>query len=331
MKYLNNTDLYFRIGDIDTGLTPTNANQAYTIQVMDKNNHSTILKRYDGQIFYYTNNQRIYYDFLVDMCITELDLSAQPHSESVIPVADVMITFSGHTKTDVVARFNLSDFVLSSEADAIVYPSTATTVVNVSPEMFRCDTPKVVYGQNYPAIVYTGSYTPVQTDTVDCACMTSYAMIKNGVYVFPFTEDEDIELIKAVVPSKSVMSSLSLPRTCNPHYMLVWYDPQGFFQSQPFWGSKEESYTHNSVTNLHRYETKYQTQDKRNWTLKSDWVRNQKTYESLFISPVIWLYDTKTCKYHKVLVTKNTFAESRSRKPYKFNITVTNDHSTIYK
>lgn len=100
---------------------------------------------------------------------------------------------------------------------------------------------------------------------------------------------------------------------CPSRYYLQWQDRMGGFQSQPF----NEHYT---------YSEKFDTQNiidyigrKRvssisvtpTFKIRTDWIKEDlyPYYESIFTSPVLFLYDTKEDKRYSVLVTDSEYTE----------------------
>lgn len=334
MKFINQNNLYFRLGDIaPSGTTPTNDTFAYTLKVINGYDGTTQMKSYTGQIFFYSLDQKIYYDFLVDMALTDFDLTVNPQKKEFVPIVNVTFADSNNTITAMtqVSRTVITDDMVQSTVENYILP-TGGTVCLVNPSYFGCDMPQYLINQYYPQLLYTGSFQPQGGEIIQCGCEQQYNIVKeNTIYNFPMGSFDSDKIAVEIPTVTGTEPMYELRQYCDAPYTLIWYDPQGFFQSQPFYGSEKDNYTHNSLTNLNGYEGKYETQEKRTWSLKSELVTNQKTYRSLFTSPVIWLYVGETGKYHRVLVTDTNWSESRSKKAFRFSVTVNNNISTIYK
>lgn len=344
MKYLNNNDLYFRIGDIDTGLTPTNANQSYNILITNKNDSTVVLKEYNGQIFYYSNDQKIYYDFLVDMMIGSDFTLPMTGDTTVIPIVTATITIGTYSLSEDVARFHKPEWLTETDYEILINPTEYPLMawdyrflygITDLDYIHKYEIPKISVGMQYPAICYTGDLA-IGNDRFRFGGHTATKNVPlkpNTVYTCDVVEYEEMQnaYVSLSRPGVSYIDILNLKYECNAPYILQWYDPIGFFQSQPFYGSESENYVHNTITNLQGAESKYQTQEKRNWILKSDYVKDQRMFQSLFVSPVIYLFDVEKQKYHRVLIENSDYNYTRSKKPFRFSVTLKADKSTIYR
>lgn len=96
---------------------------------------------------------------------------------------------------------------------------------------------------------------------------------------------------------------------CPARYYLQWRDRFGSWQSQPFKDNatySEDIENKESVTYTDS-RRKYNVQVQPKWKINSDWItdRNYIYYESIFVSPVVILYDTKTDMNYEVIVKDN--------------------------
>ena len=87
---------------------------------------------------------------------------------------------------------------------------------------------------------------------------------------------------------------------CPADYYLIWMDRSGAYQCQPFTKkvSRTENITTTTVMNMLDESRPAITTIKNTWTLNSDWLNKDEynAFESLFVSPYLYLYDTKIDK-----------------------------------
>lgn len=326
MKYLNDDNLFFRMGDIQ-GLTPTNANQNYNITVYEAG-LPNIINQYDGQIFFHSLDQKIAYDYLLRIMIENIDIEniSYPHSQKIIPIVDVVFTVGSDSYSETVGLYYKPEGMSDSEMDVLIAPPDPNTT-NFYPALMGCENPVVGFNQKYPAIVNIHEFVPTG-ETVQIDDDMSYEINDyTSLYLFEIADDVNI-----IATTDSLQDNdYPVKMTCDAPYTLMWYDVRGFFQSQAFYGTESDNFTHNSVTNLEGKETKYQTQERREWNIQSDWVQSPKTYWSLFMSPVIWLFDIEKQKYFRVLITSTNYQHKVNRKPFRFNVTLKLNKSNIYR
>lgn len=101
--------------------------------------------------------------------------------------------------------------------------------------------------------------------------------------------------------------------TCSRDYYLIWKDRLGGFQSQPFDKNItfSEDLTTENVTN-YKGTTKYSNiQSQPKWIINSNWISDNLLpyYESIFVSPIIMLFDSREDKVYNVNVTDKTYTE----------------------
>lgn len=323
MKYLNNKDLYFQAG-LEFGPTPTKGIVKYEIRLFDVLDQVNPFKTYYGSFFYYDTSQRIYYDFLL------YSINSEP--SGFIP---------GHVKYHGVINVDLYDnqgTQLDTESVSLVErfrgsglgDSTYYSIGSISiPIPSNQDLPKVSLGQTY--WVSTFYYNLLSTGILRSGTTTYNVSAGAGTYNFNVAASSDNKF-NIITGTTTEPKTLSLDIVCSP-YMLVWWDSQGYWQSQPFSGAEYDNFKSAQRKNL-RYETiKYHTTIEKRWDLKSDWVKKPFTYYSLFTSNQVWLYDftgSSTVVY-KVIPKDNDFRLSQRIEPFKFEITVENDTTYNFK
>lgn len=100
---------------------------------------------------------------------------------------------------------------------------------------------------------------------------------------------------------------------CKSRYYLLWQDRYGSYQSQPFEGKMEysESLVPSEIQNYNNKRFKNGVQVQPKWQLSSGWLKEKMFvyYESIYVSPILRLYDTKTGHEYDVIVTDKGYIE----------------------
>lgn len=320
MKYLNSTNLYFAASDLGAALnTQTN----YTLQVVNNaTSPATIVRTYSGAIFYYSGTQRIYYDFLLRNIDGAVDLATSDIlAKCDIQLYDETDTMVAHELVCMVERtFGMSDGL----SDATYNPTTNEIGIAFPNTV---EMPRVANGMVYPLILFTTPMTYTADVQVLKANDTTYDIV--DLY-----NDMDINVALLCGVGGLEIGVVGIPHDlyfnlhaadCSANYILLWYDHRGFWQSQPFWGAETTNNDHQTITDTNNVTRLYETQVVRRWELTSDYVHKQNTYESLFVSQKIFLYNADTDEYIKVNVTDSDFRYTRDRVPFKFNINLQYD------
>ena len=125
---------------------------------------------------------------------------------------------------------------------------------------------------------------------------------------------------------------------CYSHYYLMWQDRFGGIQSQPFNDKMTYSETF-SVTETQNYANQrrksfIQVQPK--WKLNSDWISEDvyPIYESIFVSPILKLYDAYEDKIYDVIVsgdyTEKTYRNEKKLLNLTLNLESITKQNIIY-
>lgn len=114
---------------------------------------------------------------------------------------------------------------------------------------------------------------------------------------------------------------------CYSRYYLQWQDRMGGFQSQPF----NDKYTYSEAIETETL-TDYQGRKRLSnvgvtgkFKINTDWLTEElyPYYESIFTSPVLFLYDTKEDKTYSVILTDKEYTEKTINNQKKlFNLTL---------
>lgn len=104
-------------------------------------------------------------------------------------------------------------------------------------------------------------------------------------------------------------------KSCKERYYLLWQDRYGSYQSQPFKGKMEysEDITNEEILSYTGRRRKSNVIVQPKWKLNSGWL-NEKLfplYESIFISPILKLYDTKTGHEYDVILKDTPYVEKK--------------------
>lgn len=112
----------------------------------------------------------------------------------------------------------------------------------------------------------------------------------NGDYIF-------IRNYKATSITLTNYELIATIDKCPADYYLIWMDRTGAYQCQPF--NKrvdyQESIKTDNITNNYNIVRPYRKDVQSKWVLNSDWLTEEqyKAYESILVSPYIYLFDTK--------------------------------------
>ena len=126
---------------------------------------------------------------------------------------------------------------------------------------------------------------------------------------------------------------------CPSRYYLIWMDRTGAYQCQRF--NKKVTHSENITnTNIINYLDEMRPvvkSVKDTWVVNSDWLseREYKCYESIFVSPYVYLYDTETDEGYWVNIANKSWTEKTNKndkKPYNLSLTLESnrDQKIIY-
>lgn len=99
---------------------------------------------------------------------------------------------------------------------------------------------------------------------------------------------------------------IAIIEACKSRYYLLWQDRFGSYQSQPFNGKIEysEDITNSEYVSYTGERHKYNVQVQPKWKINSGWLTEDlfPFYESIYISPILRLYDTETQTEYDVIL-----------------------------
>lgn len=102
---------------------------------------------------------------------------------------------------------------------------------------------------------------------------------------------------------------IAIIEACKERYYLLWQDRFGSYQSQPFKGKMEysEDITNSEYVSYKGERHKYNVQVQPKWKINSGWLKEDlfPFYESIYVSPILKLYDTVTETEYDVILNDN--------------------------
>lgn len=128
-------------------------------------------------------------------------------------------------------------------------------------------------------------------------------------------------------------------KSCKERYYLLWQDRYGSYQSQPFKGKMEysEDITNEEILSYTGRRRKSNVIVQPKWKLNSGWLKEQlfPFYESIYVSPILKLYDTKTGHEYDVILEDTPYVEKKYLNDKKLlsielNLQATETQNIIY-
>lgn len=128
-------------------------------------------------------------------------------------------------------------------------------------------------------------------------------------------------------------------KSCKERYYLLWQDRYGSYQSQPFKGKMEysEDITNEEILSYTGRRRKSNVIIQPKWKLNSGWLKEQlfPFYESIYVSPILKLYDTKTGQEYDVMLKDTPYVEKKYNNDRKLlsielNLQATETQNIIY-
>ena len=131
---------------------------------------------------------------------------------------------------------------------------------------------------------------------------------------------------------------IAIIEACKSRYYLLWQDRFGSYQSQPFKGKMEysENITNSEYVSYTGERHKYNVQVQPKWKINSGWITEDlyPFYESIYVSPILKLYDTETETEYDVILNDNyvekKYENSKSMLNIQLNLEATEKQNIIY-
>lgn len=131
---------------------------------------------------------------------------------------------------------------------------------------------------------------------------------------------------------------IAIIEACKSRYYLLWQDRYGSYQSQPFKGKMEysENITNSEYVSYTGERHKYNVQVQPKWKINSGWITEDlyPFYESIYVSPILKLYDTETETEYDVILNDNyvekKYENSKSMLNLQLNLEATEKQNITY-
>ena len=131
---------------------------------------------------------------------------------------------------------------------------------------------------------------------------------------------------------------IAIIEACKSRYYLLWQDRFGSYQSQPFKGKMEysENITNSEYISYTGERHKYNVQVQPKWKINSGWITEDlyPFYESIYVSPILRLYDTETETEYDVILNDNyvekKYVNSKSMLNLQLNLEATEKQNMTY-
>lgn len=123
--------------------------------------------------------------------------------------------------------------------------------------------------------------------------------------------DESLEDVMICLYDTNTDTSYDIARleVCHERYYLMWQDRFGSIQSQPFSdkATYSEDITNNEIQNYQNVRSKGSVVVQPKWKLNSGWIKEElfPIYESIYVSPILKLYDSVNDVTYDVIVDAN--------------------------
>ena len=131
---------------------------------------------------------------------------------------------------------------------------------------------------------------------------------------------------------------IAIIEACKSRYYLLWQDRFGSYQSQPFKGKTEysEDIANSEYVSYTGERRKYNVQVQPKWKINSGWITEDlyPFYESIYVSPILKLYDTETETEYDVILNDNyvekKYENSKSMLNLQLNLEATEKQNITY-
>ena len=131
---------------------------------------------------------------------------------------------------------------------------------------------------------------------------------------------------------------IGIIEACKSRYYLLWQDRFGSYQSQPFKGKMEysENIENSEYVSYTGNRYKYNVQVQPKWKINSGWITEDlyPFYESIYVSPILKLYDTETQTEYDVILNDNyvekKYENSKTMLNIQLNLEATEKQNITY-
>lgn len=280
---------------------------SYTLSIVS----STTEVIYHGQV-YYNGPSYIYYKDIIEPYVNDYQ----------------WITKNGHTEG--LYRFKVAiDFStgISYTSDWIenktVIPTVNTThIPSILP---RFAGQEFIFGWLCPT-----SETKISTSNAVADVLPSYTSTTTGHTMIDYSAASGIPYNeKGIYRLTNQAQKIAEFDTHKARFFLIWITRENDYMCRPFCkkSTLNESVSTSYMQTITNRKISYLKNSTFKWTLNSDWLTydEHNVYESLLISPIVYLYDYDNDKRYVVNVTNAEWTEKNSnnnRKPFNMTVNV---------
>ena len=163
---------------------------------------------------------------------------------------------------------------------------------------------KLVYDRDDSWYIETKTFYTAQ------AC-NGTVVIQDIAHMFPWGVDQDFDEAKGdlVVTEDETSREIAVFDECYKRYYLFWQDRFGGYQSQAFndYTTYSETFDVTETQNYINERKKSFIQIQPKWKLNSGWISEDiyPLYESILVSPILLMYDSKEDRLYEVIVNTN--------------------------
>lgn len=306
-SYISSSTLNIRLNDYAIASKPS---------ILD------IIDYYNSDNMYIQNEPRKFFVELYDKDGTLIDGETFPSISASPLYAMCETNYIGHDWEEGLHEFTrMNDFNVDRNK---VYPAWHHSYMHITPRLpmsgkYSYAAIQVGCGSQLPIIkntditlrmyFYDGTYDEVTT-----------AISTDGIYYIP-VECGDyvrVDLMYAANDGLHVYTVAKRDDSCGSRYYLQWIDRVGFFQCQPFSANTKftEQFKYTDIKDMNGNVRKCNIDVQEQWVLNSDWLTNieREEYESIMLSPLVWLYDMKTDITHRVYASDTSYEEKKIEK-----------------
>ena len=262
---------------------------------------------YKGSI-YYTGETDIYIKDIVESWVTDYSWFAKPSS--------------GHKMSkwsfNVIARFNTGD---EYESDTIYNRTEIPTVtLNHIPSIL----PKKPSTEFFFGWLCPIANTKISTSNSTTDVIADWTYTSTGHTVITNWKSTGLTTVYRLT---NQAQKIAVTDDHDSRFYLLWITRNNDYMCRPFCKKNilTESVTTNYVYSVTNRKNPYMKASTYSWKLNSDWLTydERNVYESLLISPIVYLYDNVECKMYRVNVTDTEWIEKNANNTKKpFNMTV---------
>lgn len=160
----------------------------------------------------------------------------------------------------------------------------------------------------------------------------------SNMFPWGYEQDFDTSVGDVVVYEDEYNRKIAVFDECYKRYYLFWQDRFGGYQSQAFndFTTYSETFDVTETQNYKNERSKATIQVQPKWKLSSGWIKEEvyPLYESIFVSPILLLYDSQEDRIHEVIVngdyTEKTYKGEKKLLNMTLDLEATSKQSIIY-